>query len=537
MTAGAQSNAFATMGGNFFTVASEGQTEVAMGVAGTFSNLGMLCTSSVSNTQAITFRKNGTNGNETIASPGPPFGNREIFTDNVHTDTVAAGDLVNFAFTGTAIAMYAAWGAFKASANFASLWNLNNGFSSLSAVNVFYGIQSSGYMGQSASEANTQSTITVAGSLSGLFFNLQTNSYNQALTYVFRKNGANGNQSVTIGAGLTGVFQDTTHSDTIAVGDLICTHLTTPGSGAMVAWGTGATFTNMAAPTFDWIIGDTGEAISGLTQQFGSFVGTGVSSLEARTNVMLGAAYRLSNMQLGIFNNTLTAPLTITMRKNAANANGTITVGPGISGVFTDNSNVDVYAATDLVDIIITTTDTTHAALLTSKRWTMSQLFPTAGTAACASSAGAVGVAAGMGAGDASAAAMVSATGITAAIGAGLAASLSIASAAGLGLGIGAGAATGLAIAAAAGLSVAVGAGFAGAASVATAAARSFAASLGNALGAAITKAMGSAIGWLRISAARADWAAQSGQASGWAPQDAPSTAWTPQSGREPVAS
>jgi len=63
----------------------------------------------------------------------------------------------------------------------------------------------------------------VAGAFSLVFYTIQvqTNTRDNATDWVFRKNGADGNGIITVGTGLTGVFQDVTNTDDMVLGDLI----------------------------------------------------------------------------------------------------------------------------------------------------------------------------------------------------------------------------------------------------------------------------------------------------------------------------
>ena len=60
---------------------------------------------------------------------------------------------------------------------------------------------------------------------------VQTNSLGTTTTWAFRKNGADGNGVITVGAGLTGTFQDLTNLDDMVLGDLICYQYREGGGG------------------------------------------------------------------------------------------------------------------------------------------------------------------------------------------------------------------------------------------------------------------------------------------------------------------
>jgi hypothetical protein len=63
---------------------------------------------------------------------------------------------------------------------------------------------------------------------------VRTNTRSGTTTVRLRKNGNNGNQTFTVGAGATGAFEDTTNSDTFTDDDEIC--MTTTGGGSGDLW-------------------------------------------------------------------------------------------------------------------------------------------------------------------------------------------------------------------------------------------------------------------------------------------------------------
>lgn len=86
--------------------------------------------------------------------------------------------------------------------------------------NQFYVVNGGSPTG-TGTEANAQAPV--AGSFRLSFYTVQilTNTLGTATQWKFRKNSADGNGLITIGAGLTGVFQDLTNVDDMVLGDLI----------------------------------------------------------------------------------------------------------------------------------------------------------------------------------------------------------------------------------------------------------------------------------------------------------------------------
>src|SRR3972149_2162287 len=71
-------------------------------------------------------------------------------------------------------------------------------------------------------EASTQVIYRTAGTLSKLFVVVaSTGGSWQATTVKIRKNGADGNMSVSIPADTSGIFEDNSNTDTVAAGDTL----------------------------------------------------------------------------------------------------------------------------------------------------------------------------------------------------------------------------------------------------------------------------------------------------------------------------
>jgi hypothetical protein len=95
------------------------------------------------------------------------------------------------------------------------------------------------------SETDAQ-TVFSAGTISNLWCRIKTAAIANS-TVVLRRNGANVNETFSIGANTTGAFSDATDTDPIASGDKIAVGIT-PGSTALVITIIAATFssTNMS---------------------------------------------------------------------------------------------------------------------------------------------------------------------------------------------------------------------------------------------------------------------------------------------------
>lgn len=71
-------------------------------------------------------------------------------------------------------------------------------------------------------EANAETPFFEDGTMSNMAVSIWTNSAAGVSNVYFRKNGADGNMTVSIPAGTTGRFYDTTNTDTVTNGDVCC---------------------------------------------------------------------------------------------------------------------------------------------------------------------------------------------------------------------------------------------------------------------------------------------------------------------------
>jgi hypothetical protein len=165
----------------------------------------------------LTLRKNGANATQQISDAAP--------SDAIHTDAVAAGDLIDLQWSPATTGGTAAIQAIFAPSgpdhwtNYAS-FDPGGGVTVSSASTLFARLW--GTPGASStSDAAVSATVNTPGTASGFGVILSANTAANAIVAWFKKNATNLTQTLNIGAGLTGFFQDTTHTDAIAAGDLI----------------------------------------------------------------------------------------------------------------------------------------------------------------------------------------------------------------------------------------------------------------------------------------------------------------------------
>lgn len=181
-------------------------------------------------------RVNGANGNS-LATIGA--GLTGAFEDTANTDSIAVDDLYTISMTnaGGASGSYTFTQISSTAVSTGGKWMYSNGIAagqSLS-INTTYWAQPSGHLAAAVTEADQEAGVKTAFTLSYLRAYVGANTVTTSDTVLStRKNRAAGGQSVNIGAGLTGWFEDTTNSDSLVSDDEFCYQVVTPNtSGAL----------------------------------------------------------------------------------------------------------------------------------------------------------------------------------------------------------------------------------------------------------------------------------------------------------------
>jgi hypothetical protein len=203
------------------------------------------------------------------------------------------------------------------------------------------------------SETDAQTPFP-AGTISNLWCRVKTAATANS-TVVLRKNGANGNETFSIGANTTGALSDATDTDSTASGDKIAVGIT-PGSTALVITIIAATFssTNMSntvthmlsfqdlssQPT---ITGTYYSRPSGVT----AYKTSSYNSTEANSKLRMRKAFTVNNFATFV---TGGGGGTLNSRKNGANGNITANLNVGSAQLVQDTTHSDNLAVGDDFD-------------------------------------------------------------------------------------------------------------------------------------------------------------------------------------------
>ena len=250
------------------------------------------------------------------------------------------------------------------------------GFSQAAGISRYFEITMSG---ATATEAGSQFTTRIAGTLSNLFVYISANSSNYTTTLRLRKNTANGNQVISITAAATGQFEDISNTDTLTSGDIVnYSSITGAGTGTITLqnisilfeattnlvnfYNTSGNFVNTASQTSYWQLS-----------------AANINTTESNVLLVFKNAGTFKNLFVKITQNNRSTATTYTVRQNAADTTITLSVTGSTTGIFEDTSHTATISVDDTSAFkIITGTGTgsvTHG-LITISFETTNSIIP-----------------------------------------------------------------------------------------------------------------------------------------------------------------
>lgn len=337
---------------------SEGNAQHIMRAAGVLSNLG----TSVDNrgtARSVQVRKNGANGNLIVSLTDTT---QQVVYDNTHSDTFASGDLyctvtnwANGPFTQPfECAVWQSTSGHQvpvATSAYIPTSGITTGYQSLVGAG---GNVTAGGNTQGGTEANNQARMRTAGTVRNLQFHVaQAKTSGTAQVCTVRKNGSATSLTVTGPNNSTGIFEDTTHSDTFADGDLMSVQVANQNFlqssfswvsatidyaaaenevGAQIFASLSFNASDRFFPIGGVVTPITTEALNKLKHQFG------------------GSCRRLRAFMIS---NSFSSTLTIKLRKNGADGNQTVSITSGSTGWFEDTTNTDSFSASDDINYVM----------------------------------------------------------------------------------------------------------------------------------------------------------------------------------------
>ena len=330
---------------------TEAVTQRTERIGGVYRNLyAVLSTNTLTGNTTIRFRKNVANGNQSITISATSTGE---FSDTSNTDIVAAGDEVNYqgvTGTGTNIILRCIATIFRPASGARNCLMAARGAQNISAASTTYYYKINGQLSNTSgtTEDNEETTMRTTQTFNNAQVNVTTNARGTNTTMGSRKNAANGNMVVTITASTTGIFEDTSNSDSVVSGDTYNYSLTTGTGGGNIAL-TGMSSTQLSSVGhMQWAsgIGSTASLAAGSTIYLPVLGGVINSNTESDWQVDALSTVRLRNMQTYITANASTTTVTMALRKDASNANLSVSITALTTGLFSDTSNADFFSPT-----------------------------------------------------------------------------------------------------------------------------------------------------------------------------------------------
>lgn len=335
---------------------TESSVQTVVGSPGTYSNLYIRVTAnSATATSTFVFRKNAATGSQTVSIGSGATG---AFEDTTNTDTVVAGDLVNALFTpgvtGTSVTVSVAGIAFTATSNTVQRHcsSLGSNITGIASATFFPNYVTN----RTAIPVQTETALEkfklkVAGTLKNAAVKCTANARLNTTTVGVRLNGANATLVVSIAAGATGNFTDTTNSDAVVSGDLV---------GRYITIGAGTEAITLTLLSNDFITTDGSSqhigTIDSITlaqaaTRYDSIEGLGLgATTESDAQQRAIVAGTLSQLEIYVQTNTITATSTFSSRVNGAAGNCSVSIAGSTTGWFEDTTHSDAVVSSDLIN-------------------------------------------------------------------------------------------------------------------------------------------------------------------------------------------
>lgn len=322
---------------------AEGQAQRAQRSAGVLSKLYMrVVTNGITATTTVRTRIAGANGNQVITFASGATGEA---IDASNTDTVTSGQLINLSAvaggSGTSLVFTQAGCAFAATTDTVQVHGSGHSNATAASTQSFHRYNGSAML----SGTETSPCLfknKVAGTLKYLAINVSTNARSSSTVHDIRVNGAGSALTVTVSSGATGIFEDTTHSVSVASGDTLGRSITTgSGSGNYVSFCTNEFITTSSST--QEVCSDT-QTIAASTTSYAGISGQQLNTTtESETQRSVLADCIASLGEAYVSANTTSATSNVTLRKNAADTALTFAIGSGATGWFEDTTHTVSY--------------------------------------------------------------------------------------------------------------------------------------------------------------------------------------------------
>ena len=321
------------------------QRDVTWRTPGTISKLYVRITAnSTSQSGVVVVRKNGVDSALTLSVPAGTTG---VFENTTDTVTVADGDelvykTISFGtgtFTLSLISVI-----FDATTNIVARHSVE-GYSVVENAATRYLPVSGDRSGTTGTESAVESTIKKACTAKNAFIYVHTNARVNDTTFTLRKNRVDTAIVLTVGAGVTGIVEDTSNSVAFSVDDEISWEIT-PGAGTESLSFHGLTIDIETTSNYGFITaGSVGTAadnpVVAATTVYAAVGGAHFfDATEDNVKMKAREAFTISNLTLRLGVNTVTAASTLTLRVNGSDTALVATATASTIGFFSDTTHL-----------------------------------------------------------------------------------------------------------------------------------------------------------------------------------------------------
>lgn len=354
--------------GSILVATTEAQATRTQRFGTTLSRLGINVNSNA-RTTATTFltRIAGADGTVTITIPATTSGWLE---DTSHSDSITAGQalalksLTSTGLDALVISSYVilsdstspgtfcdyGWTAAGVSAG-ASAMRLTTASTTFYHTGICGRTLNTGAM-YTTETADAKFKVRSPGFLTNAYAYILTNGRTTNCTMTLRLNGAAGANVVTITSATTGLFEDTSHSDTIVADDLVDFEIATgTGAGNLDVIATGASFEANGVSAHDVMCASNNVNLPGtVAPSFCPVFGYSFfTSTEATSQIKVPMATSFFKLRVRLGTNAGGANTFVT-RINGADGFQSLAITAATTGFFEDNSHQDSVALSDLVN-------------------------------------------------------------------------------------------------------------------------------------------------------------------------------------------
>lgn len=323
----------------------EAQTQWKSRTDCSFSDLYIIVTANATTAAStVVSRLNGANGNITLSIPAGTTG---AFTDAVNSDALVTDDLYcTYITRGSANDLFISTISYlmESASPRGSLMSTYVPTGVAIGTTRYHALE--GVITPNATEASAQYKFQKAVTLANARIYVNANTCTNTSTFVIRINGADGNEIVSIGSGLTGWFEDNINTDNILINDLVNYQCNPSGVGTLTY-----AILNVDCLSTSFILmtsNTTGDGVDGTRYWVLSGNVNSTNTTESKVQILARADFVGRNLHVLVRLNLSANATTFNTRKNGGAGNLTVSIPAGTTGLYEDLINEDVLIATDI---------------------------------------------------------------------------------------------------------------------------------------------------------------------------------------------